>query len=147
MKSSKSILFISMLLVSAWVGAQTFDPWGVFPEETPHQTCAAIVYANKAVEKSDRPLMIKPDTKGTLSVATVKMSEAGTALMDPIAFRVAIKDHKTQTLWMATDQVYHDEVDLAELLPFCGQGDQLVFMPVDRRYGLLAQAIVVGDGC
>lgn len=146
MKTAKAFLFISLFMVSAWVVGQTFDPWGVFPKETPHQECTAIMYGDLPLEKSEQPVRIKPDAKGVFSLATVSMSEAGTVPVDPVSFRVAIKDAKTQTIWMPTDQVYQD-VDLEKLLPFCSNGDELIFMPVDRRFGLLQRTVVVGDGC
>ena len=84
---------------------------------------------------------------GTLSVSSMTKS-CGDALnaVAPIGFRVAIKNRRTNSLWMYSDDVLF-ELDLQEVFQQCEAGDQLIFMTVDRKYRLGRHVVVFMDGC
>ena len=94
----------------------------------------------------NRPLQLSPEATGTLSFFTLNSSVYWQIPKQSIGFKLAIKDAKTNTLWMYSEKPLY-EVDLSDLLLKCEEGDRLIFMTVDQKYRLPQNEVMLGDGC
>lgn len=138
-------LFFSTLLlasISLSSSAQTIDFFAsIFytPFSTPkYSDCAAILYKGNLLVDEYSPkgiCKIEEDMKGTLTVATIKSSDDGITPFRNIAFKVAIKNDRTNTIWLYSSKAFQ-EVELEDILKKCEYGDRIILMPVGQRYSL-----------
>ena len=84
--------------------------------------------------------------KGAISVATVSLSEDGGTPVKNISFRVAIKNERTNTMYMYSEKTFQ-EVQLEDILKSCEIGDKIIIMTVDQKYSLPHHVIDVKWGC
>jgi len=148
-----TLLFISVSLSSGAQSAGLFS-FNLFSStlcEVNHNynDCAAILYKGKLLvdEYSPRGVCkLEQGMTGTLTVATVTLSDDGGAPVKNIGFKVAIKNDRTNTLWMYADKTLQ-EVQVEDILKKCEKGDRIIFMTVDQKFSLPHHEIDVSWGC
>ena len=114
-----------------------------------YKDCAAIIYRGNLLVNEYSPkgiCKLEGGMEGTLSVAAVKMSEAGASPTKKIGFKVAIKNARTNTLWMFSEETLQ-EVLIEDLLEKCEPEDRIIIMTVDQQYSLPHHEIEVRMGC
>lgn len=79
---------------------------------------------------------------GMLTVCTASLTETGGTPVDQIEFFVAIRDGNTGTLTMLTKKTVK-EMDLAEVMDRCSEGDHLVVITADEEYSLPHNEIII----
>ena len=113
--------------------------------ENPYNNCAAIIYNGKMLVDSYSPsgkCILSADQTGTISAATVELSEKGGTPKKAIEFQVAIKNTMTNTLWMYSREIL-DEVRFEDVLAKCQKGDKIVILTVDQEYSLTHHEIEI----
>ena len=131
------------------VVTQKFDLFTFVENDRNYSNFTAIIYNGKPLineNTPDGPIRINKDMKGKLSVAAFDNFGNKVNPKAAIGFKVGIKDHRTNTLWMFSEQTFY-EVDLADLLKECEWGDSLILMTVDRTYRLPRHELLLNDGC
>ena len=99
------LLLMSITLSSSAQSQQVFNPL-LFPPFIPppkYTDCAAILFNGKVLVNDYSPegtCKLEDIRHGTLSVATVNLSEDSKTPAKNIGFKVAIKNHRTNTLSM-----------------------------------------------
>ena len=114
-----------------------------------YSDCAAILYKGNLLVNEYSPegkCKVEMGMEGTLTVATVQLSGAGGTPVKTIGFKVAIKNDRTNTLWMYSEKTLR-EVPLEDILKKCEKGDRIIFMTVDQRYSLPHHEIELIWGC
>jgi hypothetical protein len=152
-----NLIFATMLFVSASVssGAQSqssniFSPL-IFTTHTPAETfndCAAILYNDRVLVDSYSPegkCKLEMGMKGLISVAAVHLTGCQ-QVGQKIDFRVAIKNDRTNTLWMYSEETF-SELLLEDVLKKCERGDRIIIMTVDQKYSLPHHEIELVWGC
>ena len=119
-------------------------------QENNYHDCTAILLNGKILVNEYSPrgfCKLEPKAKGTISVATVSLDDDGARPTNKkIGFRVAIRNERTNTLWMYSPEVLF-EVDLKGILNRCEFNDKIIIMTVDQQYSLPHHEIEVYDGC
>ncbi|MCO6493834.1 MAG: hypothetical protein J5I98_35770 [Phaeodactylibacter sp.] len=143
-----TLLFIAVSLSS---GAQSLDFFINALVPPNYSECAAILYNGNILVDEYSPTgkckLDEKSTKGVLSVATVKSSDKGCAApARNIAFKVAIKNGRTNTIWMYSEKALW-EAQLEDILKKCEPGDRIILMTVDQRYSLPHPEIELNWGC
>lgn len=150
-----SILILGCLLFSTTsiaqnqfkIGDQFFT--GLFKTDNDFNECAAIFYKDKMLVNEYSPegiCKLEEGMRGKLKVCSVSLSENGVKKVKDIGFKVAIKDGRTNTIWMYSEQTYF-EIELDEILKRCRFEDKLIFMTVDRKYSLPHHEVELFFGC
>lgn len=114
-----------------------------------YNNCAAILYKGKLLVDEYSPdgrCKLEEGMKGTLTVATVKLTDKGGTPMKNISFKVAIKNGRTNTLWMYSDEAL-ESVQLEDILKKCERGDSIIFMTVNQTFSLPHHEIEFNWGC
>lgn len=114
-----------------------------------YKDCAAILYKGNVLVNEYSPrgfCKLETGMTGPLTVASVALDEEGATPGKNISFRVAIKNERTNTMWMFSDQVY-EEVQLEDILRKIEKDDKIIIMTVDRKYSLPHHEIKVVWGC
>ena len=141
-----TLLFISISLPN---GAQSFDFLSSPPSYSNYKECAAILYNGKALVEDYSPrgkCKLEEGMKGKLSVSTVELTANRTTPVKKIGFKVAIKNDRTNTLWMYSEKELM-EVQLEDILKKCEKGDRIIFMTVDQKISLPHHEIEILSGC
>lgn len=86
--------------------------------------------------------MMAASATGMLTVCTATLTETGGTPVDKIEFFVAIRDGNTGTLTMLTKKTVK-EMDLAEVMERCSEGDHIVVITTDEEYSLPHNEILV----
>lgn len=143
-----SLLFICFSLTS---GAQSAALWP-FLDVRPapnYRDCTAIFFNGKMLANEYSPegkCKLEQGMKGALTVATVKLSGKKGSPSTNIPFRVAVKNSRTNTLWMYSETALQ-RVQLEDILKKCEPGDRIIILTVDQRYSLPHHEIEVAGGC
>ena len=114
-----------------------------------YKDCAAILYKGNLLVNEYSPrgkCKLEEGMSGTLTVATVNLSDGGGAPIKNIGFKVAIKNGRTHTIWMYSEKTLQ-EVQLEDILKKCERGDRILFMTVDQKYSLPHNEIELNSGC
>ncbi len=122
---------------------------GLFKSDNDFNECAAIFYKDKMLVNDYSPrgkCKLESGMKGKLKVYSVSLSEDGAEKIKDIGFKVAIKDGRTNTIWMYSEQTYY-EIELDDILKRCRPEDKLIFMTVDRTYSLPHHEVELVFGC
>lgn len=117
--------------------------------DSPHNSCAAIFLNNNMLVDDYSPrgkCRVEMGNKGKLVVSEVSLSETTAWPMQFVGFKVAIRNSKTNTLWMYSDETFF-EVNLEDILSKCGKDDKIVILVTDREFSLPHHEIEVFDGC
>lgn len=85
---------------------------------------------------------ISKDAAGKLEIYTVDISENGISPKKNIKFKVAIRDTKTQTIWLYSETNFK-EIDVEKILVDCKKGDSILLLTKDKRYALPHNEILV----
>ena len=148
------LFFSTLLFISISLSSGTQSSMDVFFSALPYpnyKECAAILYKGKLLVDEYSPkgkCKLEQGMKGTLSVATITSSDSDNTPVPAknIAFRVAIKNGRTNTIWMYSEKNLL-EVQLEDILKKCEKGDRIIFMTVDQQYSLPHHEIELNSGC
>ena len=113
--------------------------------QQPFSNCAAAFLDQKMVVESyslTAKCAILESTTGVLTVCTADISETATVAVDKIKFKIAIKDHRTGTLTMFSDQTYKN-IAIQKVLAKCKKGDSIVLITLNNQYALPHNEILV----
>ncbi|MBO0948452.1 hypothetical protein [Fibrella forsythiae] len=119
---------------------------GTFAQaQQPFTNCSAAFVGDRMVVDTYSPAgkcKLAADASGTLTVRTVALSPTESKAVDPIDFKVAIRDNATGTLHLFSQETYR-EVLVQNVLAHCKKGDQIVLLTADTRYALPHNEILV----
>lgn len=107
--------------------------------------CSAAFISNKMVvnEYSDKgKCAISTKASGLLTVSTVNLSPKENKAVDPLSFKVAIRDKNTGTLTMFSD-VKYKQVEVKEVMSKCKKGDKIVLLTLDPQFALPHNEILI----
>lgn len=107
--------------------------------------CSAAFLDGKLVVDAYTPTgkcRLAPTATGTLTVQTADISSTKSIPVDPIDFKVAIRDKATGTMVMYSDKTYR-QVPVQEVLTKCKKGDHIVLLTIDRQYALPHNEILI----
>lgn len=143
-----TLLFICISLSS---GAQSLGllPFLDMRPAPNYNDCAAIFFNGKMLADEYSPegkCKLGEGMKGTLTVGTVQLSDGDYIPVKNIAFKAAVRNSRTNTLWMYSEETLQ-EVQLEDILKKCESGDRIIIMTVDQRYSLPHHEIEVAWGC
>ena len=114
-----------------------------------YRDCAAIFFDGKYLVDDIVPkgkCELFPNMAGPLTVVSVTFSNDGAEPIKDIAFHIAIKNNRTNTIWMFTKEAVL-EIYLQDIIEKCEPGDSLIIMPADQQYSLSQHEIVLQMGC
>lgn len=146
-----ALLLMSITLSSAAQSMEVFNPL-LFPPFIPppkYTDCAAILFNGKVLVNDYSPegiCKLEDIRHGTISVATVDLSDDSKTPIKNIGFKVAIQNHRTNTLSMYSDETFQ-EVRLEHIIEKCEMGDHIIIMTVDQKYSLPHHEIEIRWGC
>ena len=143
-----TLLFLCISLSSQAQLSATL-PFLDFRPVSNYNDCAAILFNGKMLADEYSPegkCKLGADMKGILTVAEVKLPATCNAQAKSIAFKVAIKNKRANTIWMYSEKALQ-EVQLEDILKKCEPGDRIIFMTVDQRYSLPHHEVEVVWGC
>lgn len=146
-----SLFFVGLALTTNAQSNLTSSNCDIFriPQGIPFSECAAIFLNDKMLVDEYSPdgkCKLEEGMPGRITVSTVSLNENGGTAQKPIKFSVAIKDKKTNTLWMYTDKPVKD-IDTKRLLDKCNSGDKIIIMTTHRIYSLMHNEIEIMKGC
>lgn len=143
-------LTLFVLFFSLSSQAQLLNPDASYAScKKTYQECAAIFYKGRLLVNEFSPegkCKLEQGMRGKLSLSTVSLEEDSATPIKKIGFKVAIKNDRTQTIWMFSDRVMQ-EVELNDILKKCEIGDRIIFMTVDQKYSLPHHEIEIVWGC
>ncbi len=149
MSTEKICFFIILgILFSSAVSGQSVKQDNIKAKEKNYSDCAAILYNGKMLvdEYSPRGICkLEAGMEGKLTVATVMLNEEGGVPIQNLGFKVAIKNDRTNTIWMFSEDTRY-EVELKEILKKCEKDDKIILITVDQKYSLTHHEIVVMPG-
>ncbi|WP_019987676.1 hypothetical protein [Rudanella lutea] len=126
----------TLLMVSLW-GTMTLA-------QTPH-ACSAAFVGDKMVVDQYTPTgkcTLATSATGELTVQTVELSATSSRALEPIDFKVAIRDKATGTLRLFADKPFR-RVPVQQVLAHCSKGDRIVLLTLDARYALPHNEILI----
>lgn len=146
----RSILVSFCFLYCLATNGQDLFIQSLFKSQNDFSDCAAIFYKDTMLaEKFERgkEFVLDQGMTGKLSVSAIRFSGCNSAeAVKKIPFKIAIKDSKSHTIWMFSDDTFY-EVELKNILKRCNHDDKIIFMTVDKKYSLSQNEIVVFMGC
>ncbi len=89
---------------------------------------------------------MRENEKGTLSISTVNLTEIAATPKNAIKFHVAIKNRKTNTLFLLTKEAVL-EIELEEVIRQCKMGDAIILLTENKRYSLTHHEVEIIWGC
>ncbi|MEZ0541319.1 hypothetical protein [Fibrella arboris] len=134
----KQIAFFCSLIAGVGLGTSA-------QAQQPFTNCSAAFVGKKMVVDTYTPAgkcQLAAAATGTLTVQTVALSTTESKAVDPIDFKVAIRDKATGTLHLYSEETYR-RVPVENVLARCKKGDQIVLLTVDTRYALPHNEILV----
>ena len=150
MKNLQSFLFVLIAFLSASaLTAQPMVSGCASKAAKPYSNCAAVYLNNNMLVNDFSPegiCKVEQGMKGKLQVSTVYFSMDAAQPFTNVGFKVAIKNEKTNTLWMFSDQTFH-EIELEKILAKCNQGDKIMLLTVDQQFSLPHHEIEIMWGC
>ncbi|KAB7732835.1 hypothetical protein F5984_02480 [Rudanella paleaurantiibacter] len=112
--------------------------WGTISlAQTPHACSAAFVGDKMVVDQytPEGKCTLATSATGELTVQTVELSATSSRAVEPIDFKVAIRDKATGTLRLFADKSFR-RVPVQQVLAQCTKGDRIVLLTLDARYAL-----------
>lgn len=107
--------------------------------------CSAAFLNNKMIVteySSKGKSTISEKSTGELTVCTAEIGQKESKPLERIVFKVAIRDNKSQTLVMFSDETFR-KIDIQNILRKCKKGDLIVLMTTDNQYALPHNEILV----
>ena len=117
----------------------------VAAQEQRFTSCAAIFLDEKMIVDDYSPTgvcRLPAGARGTLSVHTVDLGPGGARRVDPLRFRVALRDGQTRTLYSFSEKTYRT-LDLAPVLARAKAGDSIVVLTTDDHFALPHSEILI----
>ena len=149
----KNPMFFLMTLMITFLATEAFaqpaPPSCLSAEKQPFSDCAAIFVNQDMLVDDYSPrgkCKISQDAKGTLYVSTTEFSMDLLNPMKSIAFRIAIINSSTNTIWQFSDKTYK-KIELEKIIGKCQVGDDILIMTVDQEYALPHNKIEIEWGC
>ena len=148
------LFFTSFLLLSFSLTASAQRLGSIFfysPPPPTFQNCAAILFNGKVLVNAYSPqgeCKLVGVAKGTLSVALVDLTDEDATPGKTIGFRVAVRNHRTNTIWMYSAEIFQ-EVKLEDIRKNFERGDRIIIMTEDQEISLPHHEIEVfwAGGC
>ncbi len=140
----KKVVIVVLML---WVNWTCIFSQQIIPEG--YNECAAIFYKGEMLVDEYSPkgkCKLEQGMKGTLSLSAVELNDQKAKPTKRLAFQVAIKNIKTNTLYMYSDEVF-ESVQLEDILKKCMVGDHIIFLTTDQQYNLSHHEIEIVWGC
>jgi len=119
--------------------------------DTDYNDCAAILFDGVVLiddynASSLRKCKLREDEKGKLSVSTVNLTPTSATPVKELHFYVAIKNRKTNTLFLLTKEAVLD-IDIETVLKECKIGDTIIILTKNKRFNLKHHEIEVVWDC
>ena len=139
------LLFLMCLGIQVHLSAQL--DFGLIPSEPNinYIDCTAIFFNGEMLVDEYSPkgsCKLSSNMTGLLTVSTVALDENGGKAVKPIEFRVAIKNKRTNTMYMYSPDSYM-ELNAIDVMMKCEKGDKIIIMTTDQKYSLTHHEIDV----
>lgn len=85
---------------------------------------------------------VAENATGKLTVCTAEIGTSETKAIEKVSFRVAIRDEKSKTLVMFSEEKFK-QIEIQSILKKCRKGDLIVLLTTDNQYALPNNEIVV----
>lgn len=111
--------------------------------------CAAVFFNDKMMVNDYSPkgkCVIEEGMKGSLQVSSVQLTPNLAIPVEPVKFKVAIRNDETNTLWLFSDEPY-TEIPVEDILAKCKKGDKIVLLTLDSEFALPHNEIEIMWGC
>ncbi|OIN57444.1 hypothetical protein [Arsenicibacter rosenii] len=108
------------------------------PGTSRFQHCAAAFLGSGMIVNEYTPsgkCSVTMKATGDLSVQTVDLGRAGAKAVEPIAFRIAIRDKDTKTLLSFSGEAMK-KIAIEKVLARCKKGDAIILLTTDETYAL-----------
>lgn len=115
------------------------------PDTNRFQHCAAAFLGSGMIVNEYTPsgkCSVRMNATGDLSVQTVNLGRNYAKAVEPIAFRVAIRDKDTKTLLSFSGDAVK-KMPVEKILARCKKGDAIILMTTDETYALPHNEILV----
>lgn len=149
MKDLKLSLLL-FFIIGIWGAANSQNSLPeAFAWDTDYSDCAAIIYNGKMLVDEYSPngkCKLEQGMKGKLSLSTVQLSDKGGIPVRSLKFQIAIKNDKTNTMWMYSKGPL-TEVNLEDVLKECKKDDRIIFLTTDKKIALTHHEIEIVRGC
>ncbi|UFH53748.1 hypothetical protein [Spirosoma sp. KNUC1025] len=113
--------------------------------QKPFSACSAAFLGNKMIVNeytTKGKCSVAATATGKLTVNTVELSPTKSKAVDPVAFKVAIRDKDTHTLTMYSNKDVK-QVNVQNVLAKCRKGDYIVLLTTNNQYALPHNEILV----
>ena len=110
-----------------------------------YRNCSAAFLDSKMIVDKYSPTgkcVLSSTATGELTVNTVDLSPTESKMVDPIGFRVAIRDKETKTLFSYSGEEFK-KLDIQKILARCRKGDSIVLLTVNDDYALPHNEILI----
>ena len=110
-----------------------------------YSDCAIILFNGKMLVDKYTPegiCRLTAKMKGTLSVSNVDLTGKEFRVKDKLKFHVAIKNPKTNTLFLLTKTAIED-IKYEDILSQCQMGDQIIILTDNKKYSLTHNEIEI----
>ena len=143
--------FAGLLLLGTLIMGQSDIEFPFVEEATTNKFvhCAAILYNDKVLVdtySTAGKCRITDLEGGKLSVSTITFENNGMQPVQPINFRLAIRNEKSNTLWMYSEKLMK-EIHLKDVLDRLEQDDKLIFMTTNDLFALPHHEVEINIGC
>lgn len=135
---SKLALSALFFITGISLNAQSYDFFKF--TDTDYSDCAAILF-NESVLIDDYhasslyKCKLKESAEGKLSVSTVSLTPISATPVKELLFYVAIKNKKTNTLFLLTKEAVLN-IDIETVLKECKIGDTIIILTKNKRFNL-----------
>lgn len=114
-----------------------------------YSDCAIILFNGKMLVDKYTPegkCKMTTKMKGTLSVSNVDLTGKEYRVKDKLKFHVAIKNPKTNTLFLLT-KTSVQEIKYKDILTQCQMGDKIIILTDNKKYSLTHNEIEIMWKC
>ncbi len=137
------------ILIAAFLTLSSAASYGQTCTPKKFNNCAAVFLDNDMMVDDYSPkgrCEVNAISKGALQVFSITFSLTNPSPYDQVAFKVAIRNQQTNTLWMFSEETYQ-QIPLEKILEKCQPGDSILLLTVDSQYSLPHHEIFVNWGC
>lgn len=144
-----TILTFSILFLSMSLAAQNCKPAPACKAAEPFNRCAAAFLNSNMLVDDYSPngiCKVEAGMRGTLTVSAVELSTNMAIPVGQVGFKVAIKNDKTNTLWLFSEETFQ-EIELEKIMAKCQPGDKIMLITVNPEFSLPHHEIDIVWGC
>ncbi len=108
------------------------------PDTGRFQQCAAAFLGSGMIVNEYTPAgqcRVSLNATGNLTVQTVDLGRDYAKAVEPVPFRIAIRDKDTKTLWSFSGDAVKT-INIEKVLTRCKKGDTILLMTTDETYAL-----------